>query len=172
MGWVGLAAASCLPSKSSRLTTSLDLTCLSSADILLRSRNLPPTTPDTSHTPGQRRPFPFLRASLVLVPLLLLFPLSDKYRHLDQTAHTPNLSLSCRPAVAMAISIEELDVLVRSFYEGRGEQVGLSMVFTRLPCASLLTMLSSTAKSRPGRSEPGKPPRRAAFRNRTLTDHP
>lgn len=126
MGWGGLAAASCLPSKSSRLTTSLDLTCLSSADILLRSRNVLPTTPENSHTPGRRRPFPFLRASFALVPLPFLYRLSDKYHHLDPTAHTPNLSLPSRPAVAMAISIEELDVLVRSFYEGRGEQVGHS----------------------------------------------
>jgi hypothetical protein len=33
----------------------------------------------------------------------------------------------------MAASIEELDVLVRSFYEGRGEQVGSSSAVSGFP---------------------------------------
>lgn len=65
----------------------------------------------------------------MLVPLPLLSHLSAKYHHLHPTAHNPNLPLPCRQAVAMAISIEELDVLVRSFYEGRGEQVRSSLHF-------------------------------------------
>jgi hypothetical protein len=85
----------------------------------------------------------------VLVPLLLLSPLSDEYRHLDPTAHTLNLSLPCRPAVAMAISIEELDVLVRSFYEGRGEQVRFSTVFTAVGESADHALLHSKTPPRP-----------------------
>lgn len=130
MGWPGCSLLS--PVQKLKAYHLFDLTCLSSADILLRSRNVPPTTPDNSHTQGQRPPLPLLRASFVLVPLPLVSHLSGKYHHLDPTAHTPNLPLPCRQAVAMAISIEELDVLVRSFYEGRGEQVGHFSPFARL----------------------------------------
>lgn len=90
----------------------------------------------TSLPPHQTTPIPQGKDVLSLFSEHLLClcpfpscPTSDKYRHLDPTAHNPHLSLPCRPAVAMAISIEELDVLVRSFYEGRGEQVRTSVHF-------------------------------------------
>lgn len=61
--------------------------------------------------------------------------------------------------VAMAISIEELDALVRAFYEGRGEQVGL----TPIPISTWPSSLAIAdrgvipiAKGCPGRSEPGE----------------
>lgn len=85
----------------------------------------------------------------MLATLPLLSHLSAKYHHLVTTARNPNLPLPCRQAVAMAISIEELDVLVRSFYEGRGEQVGFFSVSARLLWSNSLTMLSSNSKKPP-----------------------
>lgn len=55
----------------------------------------------------------------------------------------------------MAISIEELDQLVRSFYEGRGDQVFhllLALKFTIMADLPFLRL----AKSCPGCLEPGE----------------
>lgn len=62
--------------------------------------------------------------------------------------------LSCHPFSAMAISIEELDQLVRSFYEGRGDQVYYLLLAMRIIIMAD-SSFSPPAKSCPGCLEPG-----------------
>lgn len=66
------------------------------------------------------------------------------------------LALASRVPTTMPVSIEELDSTVRTFYEGRGDQVRSPLVRSPNFEANVVLMPVSTAKSRPGRLEPGK----------------
>ena len=66
------------------------------------------------------------------------------------------LALASRVPTTMPVSIEELDSTVRTFYEGRGDQVRSPLVRSPNFEANVVLMPVSTAKSRPGRPEPGK----------------
>lgn len=117
----------------SHRSLSLSLACFQPTSFFPLATPPPPLLPhtilqQTTHLRSQR-PIFYLR-------LFLCAPSPNSTTALDgkkknptfiSTAynHQPLPALPPTP-VAMAISIDELDALVRAFYEGRGEQVGLT----------------------------------------------